>query len=330
LQITKLIMQAMIDVYAKAGMDVQLPACEEGLTLTRVDFDEQGAAVVFDKGGQPVVMGCDLLVTCDTPDVDPAVFYALNDSSVVYDGRLVVDADFCTNDRDIYSAGTLAKFSRQYTNSFEMEKFNSREVGAMLAESILRRFVGSAAENSTHDRFTAPEPKMPKGVGSFLPGKMYGMYIALPHVFTLDDEHEGRQTKREPLCRSTEGHFEMHLDDYGTIVSILYVGTRRVDMARLSCIMGLNANYLDQLPAKVEGNQVRDILDFVGSPWASALFHDKFPDLRDTILADVMRREKDPKSDASGLALANLVQCAVLKFVQDNASELVAYAVPEE
>jgi hypothetical protein len=76
------------------------------------------------------------------------------------------------------------------------------------------------------NRFTAPEPKMPKGVGSFLPGKMYGMYIALPHVFTLDDEHEGRRTKREPLCRATEGHFEMHLDDYGTIVSILYVGTR--------------------------------------------------------------------------------------------------------
>jgi hypothetical protein len=33
---------------------------------------------------------CDLLVACDTPDVDPAVFYALNDNSIVYDGRVSV------------------------------------------------------------------------------------------------------------------------------------------------------------------------------------------------------------------------------------------------
>ena len=73
---------------------------------------------------------CDLLVTCDKPEVDPAVFYALNDASVVYDGRLVVDHEFRTNDADIYSAGTLAKFSRRNAHAaLPMENYNSHEVG---------------------------------------------------------------------------------------------------------------------------------------------------------------------------------------------------------
>ena len=39
------------------SLQVPTVAVEEGLTLTRVDFDEHGAAAVFDKEGQPVVMG---------------------------------------------------------------------------------------------------------------------------------------------------------------------------------------------------------------------------------------------------------------------------------
>lgn len=68
-------------------------------------------------------------MACDTPDVDPAVFYALNDNSIVYDGRVVVGADFRTSDANIYAAGSVAKFSRRLgTGSVPMEYCNAREV----------------------------------------------------------------------------------------------------------------------------------------------------------------------------------------------------------
>ena len=38
------------------------------------------------------------LAGCDTPDVDPSVFKALMKNSLVYDGRMVVDANFATSD----------------------------------------------------------------------------------------------------------------------------------------------------------------------------------------------------------------------------------------
>ena len=59
-------------------------------------------------------VACDLLVGCTQGTIHPALFQCLNDSSLVYDGRLVVDATFATMDRNIYAAGSIAKFSKQY------------------------------------------------------------------------------------------------------------------------------------------------------------------------------------------------------------------------
>ena len=39
---------------------------------------------------------------------------AINDSCLVFDGKLVVDADFHTNDPCIRAAGSLTKFQRRY------------------------------------------------------------------------------------------------------------------------------------------------------------------------------------------------------------------------
>ena len=39
---------------------------------------------------------------------------AINDSCLVFDGRLVIDADFHTNDPCIRAAGPLTKFQRRY------------------------------------------------------------------------------------------------------------------------------------------------------------------------------------------------------------------------
>ena len=42
------------------------------------------------------------------------IFLAINDSCLVYDGKLVVDKDFLTNDPTIRAAGSLTKFARHY------------------------------------------------------------------------------------------------------------------------------------------------------------------------------------------------------------------------
>jgi thioredoxin reductase len=53
-----------------------------------------------------------LMVMTDSKDVDIHLFECINGASLVYDGRLVVDGSFRTNDPSIYAAGTIARFTR--------------------------------------------------------------------------------------------------------------------------------------------------------------------------------------------------------------------------
>lgn len=81
------------------------------------------------KTGQRVSLECGMLLCGDTPNVDPDVFRAVNNSGLVYDGRLVVDPMFRTSDPAILAGGTLTKYSRVHgLGAPRHEKYNAREV----------------------------------------------------------------------------------------------------------------------------------------------------------------------------------------------------------
>ena len=69
--------------------------------------------------GQPGLqtVQAELLVLADDPDVHPSLAACFAANSLVWDGRLVVDAQLRTNDDHIYAAGTLAKFSRRWAEA---------------------------------------------------------------------------------------------------------------------------------------------------------------------------------------------------------------------
>ncbi len=65
--------------------------------------------------------------------VDYNAFTAINQSSLVFDGRLVIDEHNRTNDSIIYAGGPLTKFKRgYYRDDWTHACFNSKEVGHMV------------------------------------------------------------------------------------------------------------------------------------------------------------------------------------------------------
>lgn len=101
-------------------------ATKEGYATGRTgenrDDDTEGAS-------QEDVLTCGMLLCGDTPNVDPDVFRAVNNSGLVYDGRLVVDPMFRTSDPTILAGGTLTKYSRMHgADAPRHEKYNAREV----------------------------------------------------------------------------------------------------------------------------------------------------------------------------------------------------------
>lgn len=74
--------------------------------------------------------------SCKTVDCD--AFKVINDACLVFDGGLVVDTTFHTNDSSIYAAGPLTKYSRRYhADQWSDSCFNSKEVGQSLASVLL-------------------------------------------------------------------------------------------------------------------------------------------------------------------------------------------------
>ena len=83
--------------------------------------------------GFEVQVPCRLLLHVSHKAVDTDVFYALNSNSIVFDGRVIVDHQFRTNDTTIYAGGNFVKFSRKYRQSRALTEFSSRELGRVLA-----------------------------------------------------------------------------------------------------------------------------------------------------------------------------------------------------
>lgn len=98
-----------------------------------------------DEGG--FCIPCGVLLCGGAPNVDPDVFRAANNSGLVYDGRLVVDAKFRTSDRSVLAGGTLTKFSRAHGAGLPRhEMYNAREVRHLdvASEHIVLRSAAAA------------------------------------------------------------------------------------------------------------------------------------------------------------------------------------------
>ena len=98
---------------------------------------------------------------------------AINDSYLVFDGKLVINSKFVTNDESIRAAGPLTKYARRYyRDNWTHANCNSKEVGKKLAESLLELFDPTLEQyyNMEEDAGLLPEYSDAKTTYCKLPG----------------------------------------------------------------------------------------------------------------------------------------------------------------
>ena len=108
----------------------------------------------------------------------------MNESGLVYDGRLVVDGRFRTADASIYAAGTLTKHSRRFGRDRPWhDRFNSKEVGQALAKALMEEVDPLAYPVSRDEKTGEATPPLfsnSKGISACLPGELYYTHIEAP------------------------------------------------------------------------------------------------------------------------------------------------------
>ncbi|QDZ19510.1 flagellar associated protein [Chloropicon primus] len=258
-----------------------------------------------------------LLVLAHTQNVNSNIFGCLNDSSIVYDGRLVVNGSFCTTDEFIFGGGTMAKFSRLY-GGLPVEMFNSEEVGKILAANITAKCEqANGTREHAKDLAEVPQFKEPVGFSYRLPHKGTSVtYISYPPLSntTVAVPEGGR------LLRTTkDGQLSiLGIDKNDVVCTLCFCGPHHADVDKMKGLMGLHTNYLGKRNKELD--KIPCIYSYLTETWSAALYSEQVQQLRRLILTQGL-----PKTQSG---LRSSIHNGVLELVKENIQDFTNYHLP--
>ncbi|CAH3017155.1 unnamed protein product [Porites evermanni] len=274
-------------------------ASHVGFTLAQWNdgkVDEPLSRATFTSENKPLSVNCEAFFCFQNKKVDYEAFKAINDSCLVFDGKLVIDSDFHTNDPCIRAAGPLTKFQRRYhAESWTHGNFNSKEVGAELAQSLLTLFDptldGMLLETETQqDQLLIPIYTKPKTVSAVLPGGYNYLQVGKPGLnIPLDAHMVQPEYGRELITGSAtepdqeQNYFRLHVNQHHSLETITCYTRQTLDISNLVCLYGLHERYLNNMVQRYDEGLISDFYSFFRESWCLAVFHDRFKDFRDEI-----------------------------------------------
>ncbi|XP_042731215.1 LOW QUALITY PROTEIN: cilia- and flagella-associated protein 61 [Lagopus leucura] len=241
----------------------------------------------FTTNSKPFQLQCSAFFSFAYKRVDYETFKAINDACLVFDGRLVIDTEFRTNDVSIRAAGPLTKYSRRYyADEWTHSNFNSKEIGFELAASMLRLFDPTPQPSSKPPEGTDSLIPMYKGCkiqGGVLPRGYNYLHISKPEVpirldlvLALSDHGTEIVTGK-----ARDGnYFRMHINKYSMVDSITCFSKEPFPASNYICLYGQHERLLNDLSYRWNEGQITDLYSYFREPWSMAIYHDRFIDLQ--------------------------------------------------
>ncbi|XP_054580431.1 cilia- and flagella-associated protein 61 isoform X2 [Eptesicus fuscus] len=263
----------------------------------------------FTTPTKPFKLPCSIFFSFCEKNVDYETFKALNDACLVYDGRLVIDTNFHTNDIAIRAAGSLTKFSnRYYSSEWSHSNFSSKEVGFQLAAAMLCLFdptLEPVIEPPADLDRLIPMYKAAKIRGGILPGSYHYLHISKP---AIPSPLEVQMAQPDCGTEITTGkakkgtYFRIHINNYKIVETITCLSKEPFPTSNYIRLFGQHEQVLNNLCARFEDKMITDLYSYFTEPWCMALFHDRFIDLRKELRQMLTSKEEEELPSMEQLA----------------------------
>ncbi|XP_077972543.1 cilia- and flagella-associated protein 61-like [Styela clava] len=254
--------------------------------------------VSFTTPTKPVIIECHAFLSFYPKCIDAWTFKSVNDACLVFDGRLVIDTNFCTNDPVIRAAGPLTKYARRYhaEDWSNHDGYNSCEIGFRLAMSVLPLFdptlESMIEENDPNDPYSKLTPIFSdcKVFHGYLPGNFEYLHVRKPgatqaYESQLANPNHGHEIETGSVKNGN--YFRLHINQMNcveTITCVVKAGEGLpIPVWNITQLYNIHERYLNNLLARVEEGLIADLFEFFREPWCMAIFHDRFRDLRQEV-----------------------------------------------
>jgi len=285
-----------------------------GYTLAQWHGNEDGnmTSASFTSDAKPLTLECQAFICLHKKTINYGAFKAINDSFLVFDGKLVIDSQYLTNDKHIRAAGTLTKYARRYfRDNWTHADCNSKEVGTKLAESLLQLFDPTLEPMESLDEskdVLLPVYKQPQISCALLPGDFH--YLTISKSSTLlsleSSQNEGENGVElitgSALWENQPEYFKLHLNEHNTIDEIVCLSNKPMDIDNLQCVYGMHERYLNNMLQRYKEGLIHDFYSYFKETWCLAIYHDRFKDFRAEI------RELFSRESTSELSLEERVR----------------------
>ncbi|KAJ3411300.1 hypothetical protein HDV05_002404 [Chytridiales sp. JEL 0842] len=236
----------------------------------------------------------------DEKSVDPDTFKSINDACLVFDGLLVIDKYFRTQDPYIYAAGSISKYSSKYQTKWSHKYYDSKEVGQKLAETIMPLLDPTWLPTPLIENTELLSFRDAKKVSCTLPGGLNYLHFDEPRLpsHTLQFRRKLENYGRDLIIDNPQsGYFRIHVDTHGYIRSLTYLGYRKIPIDNYLCLYGLHEKYLNRLVSRFDEGIIPDIVSFLDESWAYPIYHDNFTDFTTRSRKEMLSRQGGPLQD---------------------------------
>ncbi|XP_030052087.1 cilia- and flagella-associated protein 61 [Microcaecilia unicolor] len=279
-------------------------AVQESLSEAGVTLYYNSKLAQWNDGGNPDPIQCSSFTTDTKPfklqcavffnfyqkGVDYEAFKAINDACLVYNGRLVIDTTFHTNDVTIRAAGPLTKYSSQYyANEWTHNNFNSKEIGFQLAAAMLPLFdptlepISEPLENL--DKLI-PMYKAAKIQGGVLPGGYNYLHVAKPAIPTPLHAQMSRPDYGQEIVTEDKtdwNYFRLHINQYNMVETITCLSQQPLPVSNYIRLYRQHERLLNNLCDRFEEGLISDFYSYFREPWSLAIYHDRFIDFKQEV-----------------------------------------------